>query len=308
MIVLWGLPADSPLAAVQDALRESGCPVFFLDQRYILDMDVYFNIDSEIEGALSIKEHKISLEEITSAYIRPYDFRLLPVIVNFGINSPEWNHALYIEDSLNLWADIMPAYIINRPSSMATNNSKPYQSKLIKAIGFEVPTTLITTDPEEVLRFWKEYNEAIYKSISGIRSTVCRLSSRHLERIKDVSWCPTQFQQYIPGIDYRVHVVGTEVFACRIVSDADDYRYAGVKGNNVVIEAYNLPQEIAERCVKLSNSLDLNVAGIDLKHTNDNLWYCFEVNPSPGFMYFQNYTNQPIALSIAKLLAAAESR
>jgi glutathione synthase/RimK-type ligase-like ATP-grasp enzyme len=98
------------------------------------------------------------------------------------------------------------------------------------------------------------------------------------------------------------------VFASRIVSDADDYRYAGVNGNNIVIEPYNLPQEIAERCVKLSNSLNLNVAGIDLKHTNDNLWYCFEVNPSSGFMYFQNYTNQPIALSIAKLLAAAESR
>jgi len=41
------------------------------------------------------------------------------------------------------------------------------------------------------------------------------------------SGCPTQFQLFIPGVDYRVHVVRERVIATGIESDVDDYRYAG---------------------------------------------------------------------------------
>jgi len=47
----------------------------------------------------------------------------------------------------------------------------------------------------------------------------------HAARPANVSWCPTQFQRYIAGREHRVHVVGDEVFACEVHSDADDYRY-----------------------------------------------------------------------------------
>ena len=61
---------------------------------------------------------------------------------------------------------------------------------------------------------------------SGIRSIVSRLTPADHDRLEDIQWCPTQFQQYIRGVDYRVHVVGDAVFACEMVADADDYRYA----------------------------------------------------------------------------------
>jgi D-alanine-D-alanine ligase-like ATP-grasp enzyme len=42
------------------------------------------------------------------------------------------------------------------------------------------------------------------------------------------------------------------------------------------------------------------VAGIDLRRTTDGRWVCFEVNPSPGFVYFDDGT---ITEALADLLA-----
>ena len=59
---------------------------------------------------------------------------------------------------------------------MASNNSKPYQALLIQALGFAVPETLVTTDPDAVLAFWQRHGTVVYKSNSGIRSIVSRLT------------------------------------------------------------------------------------------------------------------------------------
>ena len=31
-------------------------------------------------------------------------------------------------------------------------------------------------------------------------------------------------------------------------------------------------------------------AGVDLRRGLDGQYYCFEVNPTPGFMFYQQYT------------------
>jgi len=99
-----------------------------------------------------------------------------------------------------------------------------------------------------------------------------------------------------------VHVVGQAVFASRIVSTVDDYRYAGKLKGATKISATRLPDEIAARCVKIANSMKLWVAGIDLRQTPDGEWYCFEVNPSPGFTFFQEASGFAIDEAIADLL------
>ena len=42
-------------------------------------------------------------------------------------------------------------------------------------------------------------------------------------------------------------------------------------------------------------TFDLLFAGIDLKQTPSGEFYCFEVNPSPGFLYYERHTGQPIS-------------
>lgn len=307
MILLWGLPRDLPMAAVRNAFDRLGHTVAFVDQRNVLDTEIEISVDVDIEGCIRTVAQEIDLSRVTAAYIRPYDSRRLPVIEHAGQGSTVWHHAVSIDDALLSWAELTQALVVNRPMAMTTNNSKPYQAALIQQFGFAIPDTVITTDPSAAREFWEQHGTVIYKSISGIRSIVSRLTSEQAERLGSVMWCPTQFQQYIPGNDYRVHVVGEEVFACEIISTVDDYRYAARQGAAVEIHSFELPKEIADRCVAMTMAMGLSVVGVDLRCRPDGRWYCFEVNPSPAFTYFQDATGYPIDEAIAHLLLAGSS-
>lgn len=302
MILLWGVLQDKPLSAVCAALNRMAAPFVFLDQFKILDTRIELSVDSEIGGTLQIYNETIDLKQITAVYIRIYDWRQIPDIKNAGQGSNAWYHAWKVEEAFTSWLEITPALVVNKLSSMASNNSKPYQSCIIRSLGFLTPETLITTDPEAAREFLMKYKAVVYKSISGVRSIVSRLTPVHLDRFDDTQWCPTQFQQYIPGTDYRVHVVGNDLYCSKIISSSDDYRYASLSGNTVEISSCDIPEDCAQKCRALAEALDLIVAGIDLRLTPDGQWYCFEVNPSPGFTYYQESTDQPIDKSIARLL------
>jgi hypothetical protein len=304
VILLWGIPADEPLMAVRAALMRLGARTAFLDQRLVLDTEVDLSVGASVTGELRVDGEQLDLSEVTALYLRPYEWRRLPAIAVAGPESPEWWHALRVEDTLVSWAEITPAFVVNRPTPMAANTSKPYQSAQIRAYGFAIPATLITTDAQAVLEFRSEFGVVIYKSISGTRSIVARLTDQHRDRLADLAWCPTQFQEYIPGRDYRVHVVGTELFACEIISSGDDYRYVGDQGTKTTMLACDLPEDCAELCRNLAIGMQLSVAGIDLRRTPAGVWYCFEVNASPGFTYFEEVTGQPVAEAVARLLLA----
>jgi hypothetical protein len=299
MILFWGLPGDTPLSVVADTIARRRVKSVFLNQHDSLNWSLDLSVGNSISGHLRHGRQVLDLARVKAAYLRPYDARQLP-----GLGSPQaLAYALRLGEALLAWADITPARVVNRPMAMAPNNSKPYQSVQIRSLGFAVPDTLITTDPDAARQFWEKHGTVIYKSVSSVRSIVSRLSSEHAERIKNVRWCPTQFQQYIAGTDYRVHVVGDRIFPCKISSQADDYRYASRVGRAATIRAARLPHEIAERCRRLADGVNLPVAGIDLRVTPNGEWYCFEVNPSPGFTYYQDATGQPIAEAIAQFLA-----
>ena len=145
---------------------------------------------------------------------------------------------------------------------MASNESKPFQAQAIRAVGFMVADTLLTTEPQAARDFHAAHGEVVFKSISSVRSIATRLDDDALAHLDDVRWCPTQFQEHVPGTDVRVHVVGARVFASEIESDADDYRYG-----DSTMRLYSLPADVAERCLALAMNLGLEVTGIDLRRT-----------------------------------------
>ena len=59
--------------------------------------------------------------------------------------------------------------------------------------------------------------------------------------------------------------------------------------------AEELPTDIADKCKMLNTVLGLHFSGIDLMLTPDNKWYCFEVNTSPAYSYFQLNTGLQIS-------------
>jgi glutathione synthase/RimK-type ligase-like ATP-grasp enzyme len=173
----------------------------------------------------------------------------------------------------------------------------------IRRAGFSVPDTLVTTDPGAAADFCDKHGDVIYKSVSGVRSVVSRVTPERRAALPAVSACPTQFQRYVPGVDYRVHVVDGDLFVCELSSGADDYRYAERQGKELRRREAVVPSDCAARCLSLASNLGLRVAGIDLRRTPEGEWFCFEVNPSPGFNFFD--IDGRIAKRLAKFLASA---
>jgi hypothetical protein len=304
MILLWGIARDDPIARVHDVLVRWGHRPKFLDQRAALEATAEMRVGLEVAAVLRTDEGTVDLRDVTAAYMRPYDPRELPAVRRAGPASEVWDRAVLLDDFLASWAELTETLIINRPSAMASNCSKPFQARQLRDFGFRIPDTIITTDPEAVAEFRERHRRVVYKSISGVRSIVSELTDEQMSRIGDVCWCPTQFQELVPGTDYRVHVVGDEIFASEIESEAVDYRYSARQHCSIAIRPASIPDEVARRCAKASKEMGLAVSGVDLRRTADGEWYCFEINPSPAFTFYQSATGQRIDEAVARLLVS----
>ncbi len=305
MILLAGILSESPLAMVRARLDEIGAPYTLFHQRFFDRMDLDFEIGAGgVAGTLSIDGRRLPLASIRGVYSRLMDDHILPELEGEAAGSPRRRHCRALHDALVRWSEVAPGRVVNRTGPMGSNFSKPYQTQLIRRHGFHIPETLVTNDPELVLDFRARYGEIVYKSISGVRSIVQRFTDDDLPRLERIRWCPTQFQSFVPGENVRVHTVGGQVFATAAATAATDYRYAAREvGEPAALRPVELADEVAERCLGLAASLELDFAGIDLKVTPDGRVFCFEVNPSPAYSYYESHTGQPISLAVAKYLA-----
>lgn len=308
MILLCGIPSESPLAMVAGALDTLGEDYRVVNQRHVAHYAIDWQIASgRVDGSLRLGSENFSLADIDAAYVRLMDDRLLPELHEEPEGSPKRRHARAFHDALYRWIEIAPGRMVNRSDPQGSNGSKPYQAQLIARHGLRVPETLITNDPALVLAFRRKHGTLIYKSTSGVRSIVHTLDDDDLSRLEQIRWCPVQFQARVPGVDVRVHVVGDEVFPTQIVSDAVDYRYARRNGGSAELQACELSPAVATKCIALTRALGLAFAGIDLKITPSGEVFCFEVNPCPAFSFFEANTGQPIALALACYLAGRTS-
>ena len=306
MILVCGIPSETPLRLVTSRLEEMGAPFVMLNQRDFARCGIWFEVDGgQIAGELRIGERIFKLEEFSGVYPRMMDDRFLPELSEEPPDSALRNHCRSFHETLTRWMEIAPALVINRCAPMASNSSKPYQAQLIRAQGFRVPETLVTNVPELVREFRSQHGRVIYKSVSAVRSIVQELNDEDEQRLDHIRWCPTQFQAFVEGTNVRVHTIGNEVFATAVQSEATDYRYAARQsGEPAGLREVTLSDELTERCLRLSRSLGLEFAGIDLKVTPEDEVYCFEVNPCPAFSYYEGNTSQPISAAVARRLAS----
>jgi glutathione synthase/RimK-type ligase-like ATP-grasp enzyme len=199
--------------------------------------------------------------------------------------------------------------VVNRPAATYSNRSKPYQALIIRQIGFGIPKTLITNDPRAARQFYYECEgKVVRKSLSGARSIVRRMNEKDLDDLAFLEQGPAQFQEYIPGDNIRVHVVGERSFAVRIECDAVDYRYAGQEGYARRMIPAKLPADLETNCVKLAKEFGLAMAGIDLKETPAGEYFCFEANTSPAFPFYESVARPVIADALADYLAGSDEK
>ena len=303
MILVVGGIADTVTELLCSRIEDCGYPYRLLDLGlYPADhgMEVSWN-GGKMSGYLRGPDWKLDLKAISGAFVRFLGAEGREPLA--GLPAEQVNELqLEADTALMLLLDHLDCPVVNRMGGGMSNNSKPHQLLLIAQAGLLVPPTLVTNDPAAVRAFIGEHNGLIYKSISGIRSVVRRLGHAQMERLDFLRHGPTQFQAFVHGDNVRVHTVGSQIFATRIRTEAVDYRYARRDGLSVDMEPTDLPPGVAVACLQIARNLGLLHAGIDLKVTPEGEWYCFEVNPCPGFVYYERQTGQPISLALAELL------
>jgi len=283
MIVLSGIIADDPIRLLCVRLKMLGFPYVFVDQMtYPAELKALqeWGEENTLGGVIAFPDGTtVAYEDITGVYIRHSGFVSPQFHPDFDGREQELIKAQHTM-SLACQFDYLPCAIAN-----------PLRN------GFPIPRTLVTTVPDRVLAFRDECGgKIIYKGASSNRSIVKLLDSADLDRLPLVRNCPVQFQEYIDGSNIRVHVVGDRVFALRIQSAGVDYRYCARQ-----FESISLPEPVERQCLSLSQTLGLCFSGIDLIE-RDGAHYCLEVNPSPGFSFYELRAHQPISVALAEFL------
>ena len=304
MILVVGGLADSVTELVCARLADCGYPYRFLDLgMYPAGFQINWHWrESGVQGYIEGAGWKLNLEDLTGVYVRYLgsEGRKPPAAVD-----PAWVPAMFFEYDSGLMAllEDLPCPVVNRVAGGMSNGSKVYQALLVRRCGLLTPPTLVTNDPAAARSFFEEcQGDVVYKSLSGIRSIVRLVKPEHLERLPLLRHGPAQFQAFIPGENVRVHTVGDQLFASRVHSEAVDYRYGAREAHDVAMEPAVVPAAVGQACLGLARELDVLLAGIDLKQTPEGDYYCFEVNPSPGFLYYEQQTRQPISTAVADLL------
>lgn len=303
MILVVGSPTEPMVAQVYEELERRGATAFLIDVR-----DMPSTVGFSLSPSGQDPGDRLRLEDGTDLNLR----KVKAIYQRIGFGNFEAFEG-YTADEVNFvsqecqsaWLPILncwPALVVNRPIHSGSNASKPFQIGLFEQFGFRVPVTLVTNNPQAARDFYEHYEgKVIYKSISYTRSIVQGMGPEDLERLDTLVNCPVQLQERVEGNDMRVHVVGDRVFASRIVAESSDYRY----DKEARIEAWDLPPEVEERCVALARGLGLTLTGIDLRHTPDDDYVCFEANPSPAFTWYEARTEQPITAALCDLLEEA---
>jgi glutathione synthase/RimK-type ligase-like ATP-grasp enzyme len=302
MILVCGGLADGVTELVCARLQECGFPFRLLDlARYPEDYRIAWRFTAEgPAGLIACADWTVDLDTLTGVYVRFLGPEgRMPLR---GDSDTAAALRLEADAALTALLEDLPCPVVNRIGGGMSNNSKPYQALLLRRAGLRTPATLVTSDPEAALAFQTEHGEVIYKSASGVRSIVRRVGPDQLARLEFLRNGPAQFQAFVPGRNVRVHTVGDQVFATRIETEAVDYRYAHLDGHDVDMRPVLLPAAVEAACLRVARDLDLLFAGIDLKETPDGEYVCFEVNPCPGFIYYERRTGQPISTAVADLL------
>ncbi|MCC6629107.1 MAG: alpha-L-glutamate ligase [Chloroflexi bacterium] len=296
MILFAGIPSEPPLALAIAAAQRQRVAHRILNQRDTAYAAAVLAVrDGAVSGMLELRDGTLALETVTGVYHRLTDPEVLPEARRDPHAARQACAAFAI---LSDWLEMAPARVLNRAAPSAGNASKPAQALQLARLGWAVPATLVSSDPEDVLAFRAEHGRVIFKSASGVRSIVTELTPADLPRLWQLRALPTQFQALVEGTDVRVHVVGARVFATEVRSRALDYRYAARFGTTSTFRPIELPAAVEALCRTTAAALDLPLCGIDLRRRPDGTHVCFEVNPAPAYSWYEENTGQPIADAI----------
>jgi len=289
------------------------------------DTDAYrdtFDLSFAVENGVACVTFRIGGIEYEGRAIAAVLFRHVRAPQASQIVDPEARRMVESELGAALeggLAALEPKVWMNHPQANRLARSKLLQLRLATYLGFKVPETLVSSDPQEIKRRYDAWNGSMVAKLVGGQIVGATVDSQYAiyttliteEDLRDtdaLSVCPAVYQRHVDKrYDLRVTVVGDEAFSCRIrsqeiESSRVDWR-AG--GSTPVVEPCEVHPSIADRCRSLMRALGLEIAGIDFIVTPEGDTVFLEINAAGRWAWVEEATGLPIAAAVAGRLAAA---
>lgn len=274
------------------------------------------------DASLRWNSRQISPDNVEHVWYRRPD-RLTSQL--FG-DSPEGNYARlewteFIECFL---AHIPQSKWMNHPAHNVGASRKLQQLTLASKIGFAIPDTLVTQDPQKLRDFfYKHEGQLIIKPMSTgyverpdeSSDTLVytnRVHESQLNDLADLVNCPTLFQQFIQKkSDVRITVVDDEIHAIELLaSDDSGKQRCDIRRNNMVDVFYqpvSLPPTVRKRIRDLMRHYKLRFGAIDMAITPNGDWVFFEINPNGQWAWLDLTAGTSISQSFVNTFKGMQS-
>lgn len=269
------------------------------------------------QGVQSIQflldEREIDIAHISAVFLRDFDVGAIKFKgdkLSKTFSFEQWNDAYGI-----LQAALKCAWV-NRPDAARVANDRVQQLSVAKAVGLDIPETIITNDPEMARDFYHIHGGRII--IKALHHHAVQVSNRiysmytHRMTNKDLSYlnnlvnAPCILQEKIlKKSDLRITIVGNQIFAVEIDSQStlkgrdDLHRYPLRKLPKRTIELKKTDQD---KCIKLLDSFGLEYGAIDLVRDRSDRLIFLEINPTGDWLWIEHCTGLPITEAIVDLL------
>jgi glutathione synthase/RimK-type ligase-like ATP-grasp enzyme len=210
---------------------------------------------------------------------------------------------------------------INYPARASwLEGNKLAQMKLAMQAGFDVPPTLLSNDPDEIVRFAGGFDQVALKSqggawrkLPGGEMAVAytqRCTGGELDAGRPaLSRAPVMVQPYLEKEhELRVTVVDEAVFVCRIDSQASERTEVDWRHDVDAVPHQLLdPSPVeADRFQALMRAAGLRYAAIDLVCTPEGETYFLDLNPQGQFGWIEALTDAPILSALAEGLMSRD--
>ncbi|MER8002103.1 ATP-grasp ribosomal peptide maturase [Streptomyces sp. NPDC095613] len=298
---------DDPTAdVVIDELHGRGVPVVRFDSG---DFPASLSVEAEItpdgiRGTLTTPTRQADLTAVRSLYYRrPSGFtfpHLDPQEARFAITQARYGIGGVI-------ASLPGCLYVNHPHRIGDAEFKPSGLAVAVDVGFSVPPTLITSDPDRARSFIDLHRPSIYKPLSALLYTIdgvaCTVEVDEVtpDQIDEgVAGTAHLFQQRVRKVgDVRATVIGDQVFCVRIDSDLLDWRTDYDRLTYTVVEP---PPGIAEAMLHYLARFGLVFGAFDFCIGEDGRWWFLECNPSGQWYWLELETGLPLCAAMADLL------
>lgn len=227
-----------------------------------------------------------------------------PDVYQFTHN--EWQEALN-----GLW-QLVDAPWMNPPARDEVATRKALQLRVAGEVGLRTPRTLITSDPAEARAFIAAQKAAggrtVFKTFSctyAIWRETRVVGAGELDLLDQVRVAPVIFQEYVPGVDLRITIVGGDVFPASIDPQGTDYDVDfRMSLGQARTEAAELPDAVVKRLRLLMDRLGLVYGAVDMRRTAEGDYVFLEVNTAGEFLFIEERTGQPIADAVVRWLSS----